>query len=68
MTVLVHQVQEILYWQTATMKMMYRYIAVAIEEEGLDTHPTDYLSFYCIGKRALSYLTLAIRLGTGEQY
>ncbi|XP_063685823.1 uncharacterized protein LOC134819675 isoform X2 [Bolinopsis microptera] len=44
-------VQEILYWQTATMRMMYRYIAQTIEEEGLDTHPTDYLSFYCIGVR-----------------
>ena len=48
------QVQEILYWQTATMSMMYKYIAKAIEEAGLDDHPTDHLGFYCIGMK-LSY-------------
>lgn len=43
-------VQEILHWQHRTMEMMYKKIAAAIEEHGLDTHPTDYLTFYCLGK------------------
>ena len=34
------------------MRMMYKLIAREIEEAGLeDTHPTDFLSFYCIGKK-----------------
>lgn len=45
-------VQEILYFQTQTMKMMYRLIADALRESG-NTHrkPTDYLNFYCLGNR-----------------
>ena len=30
---------------------MYKRIAVAIEKHGSGTHPTDHLSFYCLGKR-----------------
>lgn len=44
-------VQEILHWQHRTMEMMYKCIAKAIEENELETHPTDYLSFFCLGKR-----------------
>ena len=44
-------VQEILHWQRRTMAMMYKMIADAIAENALETHPTDYLSFYCLGKR-----------------
>ncbi|XP_064116964.1 uncharacterized protein LOC135222708 [Macrobrachium nipponense] len=43
-------VQEILHWQHRTMEMMYRDIARAIEANELDTHPRDYLSFFCLGK------------------
>ncbi|KAA0201860.1 hypothetical protein HAZT_HAZT008133 [Hyalella azteca] len=43
-------VQEILHWQHRTMEMMYKKISSGIEEHGLDTHPTDYLTFYCLGK------------------
>ena len=43
-------VQEILHWQHRTMEMMYKNIAAAIAENELDTHPTDYLSFFCLGK------------------
>ncbi|XP_076067966.1 uncharacterized protein LOC143040640 [Oratosquilla oratoria] len=43
-------VQEILHWQHRTMQMMYHHIAKAIEENELDTHPTDYLMFFCLGK------------------
>lgn len=44
-------IQEILWWQTRTMETMYRRIAKAIQEFDAGTHPTDYLSFYCLGKR-----------------
>ena len=43
-------VQEILHWQHRTIQMMYKKIAIAIKENELDTHPTDYLSFFCLGK------------------
>lgn len=44
-------IQEILFWQYRTMETMYRRIAKAISDHGLDRHPTDYLNFYCLGKR-----------------
>ena len=43
--------QEILYWQYCTMEAMYQQIALAIHESGSNTHPQDYLNFYCLGKR-----------------
>ena len=43
--------QEILFWQRCTMEAMYWRIANAIKDNGLDTHPTDYLMFFCLGKR-----------------
>lgn len=43
--------QEILYWQTKTMEMMYHKIGKTIAEEGSDTHPTDWLLFLCLAKR-----------------
>jgi len=44
-------IQEILYWQFRTMETMYIQISKAIQENGSGTHPTDYLSFYCLAKR-----------------
>ncbi|KAF2350641.1 Phospholipase D/Transphosphatidylase [Trinorchestia longiramus] len=44
-------VQEILYWQYRTMEMMYRKIAKMLKKVGSSSHPTDYLSFFCLGKR-----------------
>ncbi|KAL1542861.1 phospholipase D [Salvia divinorum] len=45
-------VQEILYWQAQTMQMMYELIAKEIKSANLEnTHPTDYLNFYCLGNR-----------------
>eukprot|EP00879_Flechtneria_rotunda_P012466 GHRR01013018.1.p2 GENE.GHRR01013018.1~~GHRR01013018.1.p2 ORF type:complete len:342 (+),score=123.05 GHRR01013018.1:2623-3648(+) len=46
-------VQAILHFQTKTREMMYRRIAAAIREAGLTgkVHPTDYLQFFCLGKR-----------------
>ena len=43
--------QEILFWQFKTMEAMYRRIGHAIQENETGTHPTDYLSFYCLAKR-----------------
>ncbi|GLT34764.1 hypothetical protein SLA2020_092620 [Shorea laevis] len=46
------QVQEILCWQSQTMKMMYGIIAKELQERGHGgAHPRDYLNFYCLGKR-----------------
>jgi phospholipase D1/2 len=46
-------VQAILYYQLKTRQMMYKRIAAAIAEAGLtgQLHPTDYLQFFCLGKR-----------------
>jgi len=46
-------VQEILYFQSQTMKMMYKLIAEALRDCGLtgQRHPRDYLNFYCLGNR-----------------
>jgi len=44
-------IQEILRWQFRTMQSMYREIAAAIEMDEVGTHPTDYLMFFCLGKR-----------------
>lgn len=44
--------QEILFWQAQTMQMMYRFIANELKSAQLsDSHPLDYLNFYCLGKR-----------------
>ncbi|XP_040376263.1 phospholipase D delta-like [Oryza brachyantha] len=50
-------VQEILFWQSQTMQMMYGVVAAAIEEAitkkklRSTARPRDYLNFYCLGKR-----------------
>jgi phospholipase D1/2 len=44
--------QEILYWQYCTMESMYRKIARALSSMDMaEKHPTDYLNFFCLGKR-----------------
>lgn len=43
--------QEILYWQTRTIEMMYRQVADALATAKIIAHPTDYLLFLCLGKR-----------------
>ena len=51
-----HQaMQEILYWQTRTIEMMYGKIGEALRRSpGLSSsHPTDWLLFMCPGKREL---------------
>jgi len=35
-----------------TMSMMYKIVADALRKEGLnESHPQEYLNFYCLGKR-----------------
>ena len=46
-------IQEILYWQTRTIEMMYKRVGEAIKQAGLKSHPTDWLLFMCPGKREL---------------
>ncbi|KMZ71867.1 Phospholipase D delta [Zostera marina] len=45
-------VQEILFWQYQTIQMMYDIIAKELKSSNLeDSHPQDYLNFYCLGNR-----------------
>ena len=44
-------IQEILFWQYRTMESMYKRIGQAIQANESGTHPTDYLSFFCLAKR-----------------
>ena len=51
-----HQaMQEILYWQTRTIEMMYGKIGEALRRSPTlsSSHPTDWLLFMCPGKREL---------------
>ncbi|KAK9948329.1 hypothetical protein M0R45_003910 [Rubus argutus] len=44
--------QEILYWQSQTMQMMYDVVARELKALKLKhLHPQDYLNFYCLGNR-----------------
>ncbi|GMI90692.1 ARABIDOPSIS THALIANA PHOSPHOLIPASE D DELTA, phospholipase D delta [Hibiscus trionum] len=45
-------VQEILFWQGQTLKMMYGLIGKELKSMSMeDSHPQDYLNFYCLGQR-----------------
>ncbi|KAA8528785.1 hypothetical protein F0562_036140 [Nyssa sinensis] len=45
-------VQEILYWQGQTMQMMYEIVAQELKSMHVEnSHPKDYLNFYCLGNR-----------------
>lgn len=45
-------VQEILYWQSQTMQMMYGLVAEELKKMQIEgSHPHDYLNFYCLGNR-----------------
>ena len=43
--------QEILFWQYRTMQSMYQSIVKAIQANDAGRPPTDYLKFFCLGKR-----------------
>eukprot|EP00123_Amoebidium_parasiticum_P009478 comp19500_c0_seq1/m.22765 comp19500_c0_seq1/g.22765 ORF comp19500_c0_seq1/g.22765 comp19500_c0_seq1/m.22765 type:complete len:830 (-) comp19500_c0_seq1:566-3055(-) len=44
-------IKEILRWQFLTVQMMYKRVADAIRQKGINAHPTDYLNFYSPGTR-----------------
>ncbi|KAK3224413.1 hypothetical protein Dsin_011438 [Dipteronia sinensis] len=44
-------VQEILFWQSQTMQMMYSVVAQALKDMQMSSHPQEYLNFYCLGNR-----------------
>ncbi|KAI9201248.1 hypothetical protein LWI28_020671 [Acer negundo] len=45
-------VQEILFWQGQTRQMMYEVIAQELKAMNIEnSHPQDYLNFYCLGNR-----------------
>ncbi|KAJ6411952.1 hypothetical protein OIU84_005089 [Salix udensis] len=45
-------VQEVLFWQGLTIQMMYGVIAKELKSMNLEnSHPQDYLNFYCLGNR-----------------
>ncbi|KAJ6680972.1 PHOSPHOLIPASE D [Salix koriyanagi] len=45
-------VQEVLFWQGLTIQMMYEVIAKELKSMNLEnSHPQDYLNFYCLGNR-----------------
>ncbi|KAK0604153.1 hypothetical protein LWI29_012591 [Acer saccharum] len=44
-------VQEILFWQSQTMQMMYSVVAQALKDMQMNSHPQEYLNFYCLGNR-----------------
>ena len=43
-------VQEMLHWQYRTIQMMYKKIGHVIQKNKVNAHPTDYLSFFCLGQ------------------
>ncbi|CAL5229046.1 g12295 [Coccomyxa viridis] len=46
-----NSVQEILTFQTHTIRMMYKLIGDALKAHGSPNHPRDYLNFFCLGNR-----------------
>ena len=44
-------VAEILFWQFRTLQAMYQTIVKAIQANDAGRLPTDYLKFFCLGKR-----------------
>uniref|UniRef100_A0A7N2RDQ2 phospholipase D n=1 Tax=Quercus lobata TaxID=97700 RepID=A0A7N2RDQ2_QUELO len=44
--------EQILFWQGQTMQMMYDIIAQELKSINIEnSHPEDYLNFYCLGNR-----------------
>ncbi|KAG1361014.1 Phospholipase D delta [Cocos nucifera] len=47
-----YSVQEILFWQGQTIRMMYEIIGRELKSMNVENaHPQDYLNFYCLGNR-----------------
>lgn len=49
--------QEILRFQTHTIKMMYGLIALALKARNMSEHPRDFLNFFCLGNREIVCVT-----------
>ncbi|KAH0718339.1 hypothetical protein KY290_014931 [Solanum tuberosum] len=61
-------VQEILFWQSQTIQMMYQVIATELKSmQILDSHPHDYLNFYCLGNREEILGSIAQSSGNGDK-
>ncbi|WMV16574.1 hypothetical protein MTR67_009959 [Solanum verrucosum] len=61
-------VQEILFWQSQTIQMMYQVIATELKSmQILDSHPQDYLNFYCLGNREEIPGSIAQSSGNGDK-
>ncbi|KAI3451383.1 hypothetical protein Pfo_008048 [Paulownia fortunei] len=61
--------QEILFWQGQTMQTMYQFIAKEIKSmQLLDSHPLDYLNFYCLGNREPITSTAAQLSGDADKH
>jgi len=43
--------QEVLYWQIRTIEMMYKRVGEAIKQSGIDSHPLEWLQFFCPATR-----------------
>ncbi|KAL4319648.1 hypothetical protein GQ457_18G003530 [Hibiscus cannabinus] len=44
-------VQAILDWQKRTIEMMYKDVVQALQANGIEANPKDYLTFFCLGNR-----------------
>ena len=55
-------VQEVLIWQTCTVRMMYRIVGQALKDAGSEDEPLDYLAFFCLGKNVLQRSFLSCSL------
>ncbi|XP_022880720.1 phospholipase D delta-like [Olea europaea var. sylvestris] len=60
--------QEILFWQGQTMQMMYQVVAQELKSmQIVDSHPLDYLNFYCLGNREEIPDTIAQSSGDADK-
>ena len=51
-------VQEVLMWQTCTVRMMYGIVRAALRDVGRDDHPIDYIAFFCLGAMLLCIMNI----------
>ena len=56
--------QEILCFQTHTIRMMYGLIGQALKAKGSTDHPRDYLNFFCLGNREAKSVAFLSNVGS----
>ena len=59
-----NSVQEILCFQTHTIRMMYGLIGQALKAKGSSDHPRDYLNFFCLGNREAKSVAFLSSVGS----